>query len=245
MNLLKKFSGASFIAGDFGTPALASVTVSLPVNGTVVSSPFLLSANASTARLRLLAQWAIRSIAARIRPSFIVGGAGRSHGYGGRTYAARQGVGQSRGRVRHRCRYHCYGHNHLSQWADGISVTSPTNGAAVTSPFDLSAAASTCSSQPVGAIGYSLDNSTNTTIVNGTSLNVQVTAAAGAHTLYVLAWGYQGASCTQTSPLRSRVPRAAGPVVPPNAIEREQHPGPEQLDGKSTTPPETAAQPEP
>jgi hypothetical protein len=65
-------------------------------------------------------------------------------------------------------------------------------------------------------MGYSLDNSTNTTIVASTSLNAQVTAAAGAHTLHVEAWGYQGASCYANIPIT--ITTGAGPVVPPNAI---------------------------
>ena len=76
-----------------------------------------------------------------------------------------------------------------------VSVNTPGNGADVSSPFTLSATASTCSSQPVAAVGYSLDNSTDTSIVNSTSLNEQVSAGAGAHTLHVKAWGNQGAAC--------------------------------------------------
>ncbi len=76
-----------------------------------------------------------------------------------------------------------------------VSINSPGNGADVSSPFALSADAATCSSQPVSTVGYSLDNSTDTSIVNGTSLNAQVAAGAGAHTLHVKAWGNQGAAC--------------------------------------------------
>ncbi len=78
----------------------------------------------------------------------------------------------------------------------GVSVTSPSNNATVTSPFALDASASDCSSQPVSAIGYSLDNSTSTAIVDSTSVAASVTAATGAHTLHVKAWGNGGALCT-------------------------------------------------
>jgi len=44
-------------------------------------------------------------------------------------------------------------------------------------------------------MGYSFDNSTDTTIVNGTSVNTQVTGTAGPHTLHVKAWGSQGSAC--------------------------------------------------
>ena len=77
----------------------------------------------------------------------------------------------------------------------GVIVNSPSNGADVSSPFALSADAAVCSSQSVGAIGYSLDNSTSTATVNGQSLNAQVTAGSGSHTVHVKAWGNSGAVC--------------------------------------------------
>jgi hypothetical protein len=77
----------------------------------------------------------------------------------------------------------------------GVSVSSPANGADVSSPFNLSATASACSSQSISAMGYSFDNSANTTIVDGSSINESVAAPAGGHTLHVKSWGTQGASC--------------------------------------------------
>jgi hypothetical protein len=76
-----------------------------------------------------------------------------------------------------------------------VTINSPGNGAEVSSPFTLSADAFTCSSQPVSTVGYSLDNSTDTSSFNGTSLDARVAAGAGAHTLHVKAWGNQGAAC--------------------------------------------------
>jgi hypothetical protein len=76
-----------------------------------------------------------------------------------------------------------------------VTISSPGNGADVASPFTVAADAPTCSSQPVSTIGYSLDNSTDTSIVGGTSLNAQVSAGSGSHTLHVKAWGDQGAAC--------------------------------------------------
>ena len=78
--------------------------------------------------------------------------------------------------------------------ASGVAVTSPGNNATVSSPFSLSANAPTCSSQPVSAMGYSIDSG-STTIVNATSINTNVSASSGAHTLHVKAWGNAGASC--------------------------------------------------
>lgn len=77
----------------------------------------------------------------------------------------------------------------------GVTVSSPGNGAQVSSPFTLSADAATCSSQPVAAMGYSFDSSASTTIINADSINQSVTSATGQHTLHVKAWGNQGASC--------------------------------------------------
>ncbi len=77
----------------------------------------------------------------------------------------------------------------------GITVSSPANNATVAPPFVLAAAATSCSSQPVTAMGYSLDSSTSTAIVQSTSVAASVTASAGAHTLHVKSWGSAGASC--------------------------------------------------
>ena len=76
-----------------------------------------------------------------------------------------------------------------------VTVVNPGNISVVSSPFALNASAPTCSSQSVAAMGYSLDNSTDTVIVNGTYVNTEVASATGSHTLHVKAWGDQGASC--------------------------------------------------
>lgn len=44
-------------------------------------------------------------------------------------------------------------------------------------------------------MGYSLDNSTDTTYVHDTSLDAKVAAGTGSHTLHVKAWGDKGALC--------------------------------------------------
>jgi hypothetical protein len=77
----------------------------------------------------------------------------------------------------------------------GVTINSPGNSANVSSPFSLSAVASTCSSQSVSAMGYSLDNSTDTSVEEGMSVNAQVAAGTGAHIVHVKAWGNQGAAC--------------------------------------------------
>ena len=82
----------------------------------------------------------------------------------------------------------------LPTWAQ-ITVNYPANGAVVASQFSLSAYDSTCSDQPVSAMGFSLDSSSNNTFVYSTSIYSAVTAPAGAHTLHVKAWGNSGSAC--------------------------------------------------
>jgi hypothetical protein len=76
-----------------------------------------------------------------------------------------------------------------------VTISSPGNGAQVSSPFTLSADAATCSNQNVASMGYSFDSSSDTILVKGTSIDTSVSSATGAHTLHVKAWGSQGASC--------------------------------------------------
>lgn len=97
-----------------------------------------------------------------------------------------------------------------------VIVNSPGNGAEVVSPFVLNSTATACSSQPITAMGYSFDDSSNTTIVNGTSINTQVASSTGAHTLHVKSWGNQGASCvTSVAIIVAESPTS---LVPANAI---------------------------
>jgi hypothetical protein len=99
-----------------------------------------------------------------------------------------------------------------------VTVGSPGNGADVSSPFTLSADSSTCSSQPVVSMGYSFDNSTDTTTVNGTSLNAPVSSATGAHTLHVKAWGNQGAGCVTDVAINVTAANESSSIVPSSAI---------------------------
>lgn len=76
-----------------------------------------------------------------------------------------------------------------------ITVNSPGVGAEVVSPFTVSATATSCLNQPVTAMGYSLDNSTDTTIVTGTSVQATLESSVGLHTVNVKAWGSAGSAC--------------------------------------------------
>ena len=99
-----------------------------------------------------------------------------------------------------------------------ITVSSPTPGQAVTSPFVLSAANVTCEGQPVSTMAYSLDsNGTLLALTNGTSLNAQVSASAGQHTLHVKSWGPNNAAC-DTDVTANVVANAATSIIPSYAV---------------------------
>jgi len=79
----------------------------------------------------------------------------------------------------------------------GVTVNSPANNTTVTSPFELTASASTCSSKGVVSMGYSFDSSPNAAVVNNQSIDTSVAVSAGTHTLHVKAWAPGGYSCVK------------------------------------------------
>jgi len=111
-----------------------------------------------------------------------------------------------------------------------MTVSSPASGAQLTSPFTVTAAGTMCFGEPISSMGYSLDDSSTTTVVNGAAIHAQVAGAAGAHTLHVKAWGSGGAACDTdvaimvndaTTPPSSPAPPSASPLpspVPDSAI---------------------------
>lgn len=76
-----------------------------------------------------------------------------------------------------------------------VVISSPQNQSQVASPFTLSASASNCSRMRVISMGYALDSLAVPTLVRGSALNIQVNASAGAHTVYVVAYGWRRATC--------------------------------------------------
>jgi hypothetical protein len=75
-----------------------------------------------------------------------------------------------------------------------VSISNPSSGEHVSSPFTLSATSTSCDSQTVATMGYSIDNG-DTTQIHNTSLDEQVSASAGTHTVHVKSWGDNGAVC--------------------------------------------------
>jgi hypothetical protein len=98
-----------------------------------------------------------------------------------------------------------------------VTVNSPVNATEVTSPFTVSANSSTCSNQTVGYMGYSLDNSSDTTMVKGTAVDASVTSPTGAHVLHVKSWGEKGSACVADISLTVNPPEASY-SVPSEAI---------------------------
>src|ERR1700722_12217022 len=75
--------------------------------------------------------------------------------------------------------------------ASALTVTSPANGAPVTSPFTVTARTTSCDGERAVAMGYSLDYGA-TTIVHP-SFSAAVVAGDGQHILHVKCWGPHGA----------------------------------------------------
>ena len=98
-----------------------------------------------------------------------------------------------------------------------VTVNSPINTTEVTSPFTVSANSATCSNQNVGYMGYSLDNSSDTTFVKGTSVDASVASSTGAHVLHIKSWGEKGSACVADVSLTVTPPETSNPV-PSNAI---------------------------
>jgi hypothetical protein len=99
------------------------------------------------------------------------------------------------------------------------NVTSPANGAVVPSPFTLAMSASTCSSLPVSAVGYSLDNSSSTTTFSGQTIDGPVSAPSGWHTLHVKVWNDRGGVCVTDVSIDIDANSGATSVIPLNAVK--------------------------
>ncbi|MGA8528378.1 MAG: hypothetical protein WB622_01605 [Acidobacteriaceae bacterium] len=175
------------------------ITVSSPYSGTSHTSPFTLTASASSCQSKTITNMGYSldsggtTMVDSSRIGATVSAATGSHtvhvkawGTGGVVCTAAVSItitGSSQG---------------ATTSSGGITVSSPENGSSVSSPFSLVAKAGTCSGQAVTSLGYSLDNSSDTTLINGTSVDTQVTAASGGHTLHVKSWGKSGASCSDS-----------------------------------------------
>lgn len=96
----------------------------------------------------------------------------------------------------------------------GVVVNVPISNSQVSSPFILSAYATQCSGQNIASMGYSLDNSTSTSVFYSTSISTSVAAPAGGHTVHVKSWGNSGAVCVTDVSITVN----AVSLVPANAV---------------------------
>ena len=167
------------------TPAsgtTSAIIVAAPANGAQVTSPFTLTASATTCASKPAVSmgYSLDDGEAVIEPtSFSV--------------QVAAGVGA------HVLHVKCWGEKVNSQVllnitvisapVSNIAVTTPVNGAQVSSPFELVASATTCASKPAVSMGYSLDS--GTAVIEPTSFSAMVSASAGAHVLHVKCWGQQ------------------------------------------------------
>ncbi len=204
-------------------PALAAVTVTSPANGAALTSPFNLIASANPCSSQPVTSMGY-SFDSSATTTFI--------------YSASVAAQVSAAAGVHVLHVKSWGNQGAScvtnvtitvtQASPGASpstppgtnviVSSPANGASVTSPFSLSASGTQCSSQPISAMGYSLDGSTSTTFFNGGTMAASVNSATGAHILHVKSWGNQGAGCNTDLVITVTSARVSGPTIPANAI---------------------------
>ena len=103
------------------------------------------------------------------------------------------------------------------------TISSPQSGETVSSPFALSAYATTCSNQAVRTIGYSIDSSSTTTLFKGsTSIDTNVSAKTGSHIVHVKVWNTKGSVCVAEVAIKvANViddPADDPSIVPTNAV---------------------------
>lgn len=184
----------------FAAVAFANPNVNTPANGAYVTSPFTLSASAGTCSSQSVSAMAysidsgadILTVNAQSIDAEVSSGTGwhtlhvKSWGNHGAGCVTDVSVNVS---------------SAPSATVNGPVVKTPSSGQTVGSPFSLSATATTCSSQPVGSMAYSIDSGGDVVTVNSQSLNAQVSSATGSHTLHVKAWGNKGAGCSSDVPV--------------------------------------------
>jgi hypothetical protein len=214
---MKALSSSSlFIALLFTAPAFASVTVGSPANGATVTSPFTLAATATACSSQSIASMGY-SLDSSTSTAFVKGASlsasvsasvgshvvhVKSWGTAGASCTANVSISVVQG---------------TTSSTTNVVVSNPTSGASVASPFNLAAAGTLCQGQSITAMGYSLDTSTSTSTVNGTSISASVTAAAGSHTLHVKSWGKSGSACSNNVSVAVTAPAPSGPSIPSTA----------------------------
>lgn len=165
------------------TIPVSAITVVTPSNGAVLTSPFKLVASTSTCGgvPAVSMGYSIDSNTATIEPtsfSAMVVASPGSHVLHVKCWGK-----QTNGQVLYNIT--------ILAGTSNISVSTPANGATLTSPFKLVASTTTCGSVPAVSMGYSIDSGSVT--IEPTSFSAYVSAGTGTHTLHVKCWGQNAA----------------------------------------------------
>jgi hypothetical protein len=193
MKLLSLLSLSLVLSAVAAVPARANPNVTSPYKSSTVSSPFTLTADASSCSSQTVSSmgYSLDSSSTSVTASGTSLQESVSATNGGHTIHVK--AWGSKGAI---CVTDVPVTVSSSASSSGNpSVSSPNSGSTVTSPFNLSASSSNCSGQAISSIGYSVDDSSSTTTVNGTVLNTSVSTSTGGHTIHVKSWGKGGASC--------------------------------------------------
>ena len=198
--------------------AFAAITVSSPSNGSDVNTTFTLSATASSCSLQPISAmgYSLDNSASTIIVKGSSVTASVAAPVGAHTLHVKSWGNQGASCVTD-VAVTVAGTPVPAVVSEAVSVSSPSNGTNVTSPFPLMASAASCGGNQTSAMGYSFDNSTSTIIVNGASINAPITSPSGAHILHVKAWGNGGGSCDTDVAVNVTVPANVA-VIPAGAI---------------------------
>ncbi len=197
-------------------PSGGNPSVSSPLNGATVNSPFTLSANSATCSSQSVSAMAysidggsdlvtVNSQSLNTQVSTSAG----AHTLHVKSWG-NQGAGCSTAIA--------VSATTSGSGSAGINVGSPFNGEVVNPSFTLSATASICLSQSVSAMAYSIDSGANVLTVNAQSLDAQVMLGVGGHTVHVKSWGNQGAGCLANVDVTVAAEASSGPYIASNAI---------------------------
>jgi len=193
-------------------PALASVTVASPVNGSSVTSPFSLTATASPCSSQAIASMGysldnssnvltVKGASIAVSVSATVGSHTlhvKSWGVNGAPCTTNVAITVGKATA-----------------TTNVAISLPLNGATVGSPFSLVAAGTLCSGKAITSMGYSVDGNSAKTQA-GTVLDATVTASAGSHTIHVKSWA-SGVSCSTSASIKVTSPPSA-PSIPSDAV---------------------------
>jgi len=179
---MKTLFFAALGLATFSVPAQA-ITVTSPSNGAVVTSPFALTASTNTCSgvAAVSMGYSIDNGPTTIEPTSFSAYVTASPGS-------------------HVLHVKCWGQKTngvtslnitvaSGSTSSNIAVATPSNGATVSSPFTVTASATTCGGKPAVSMGYSIDS--GTAVIEPTSFTASVSATSGAHVLHVKCWGQQ------------------------------------------------------